>query len=197
MQIEVSARKVLGKSGTLKVCGMVEEESISNSNRRIKLKSTAIASVENVVTVLNNIYDLNCNKYDIHINFPGGTPVDGPSAGIAIATAIYSAIKGIKIDNHIAMTGEIGVLGGVKPIGGVKAKIMGAKKAGANIIIIPKENWSSSLDEIKGIKIYLVESIGEVFNKVFYRNEELRVGKNDKQIDILSASLRDDGKGTP
>jgi len=198
MQIEVSARETLEKSGTLKVCGMIEEESISNSNRRIKRKSTAIASVENVVTVLNNLYDLNCINYDIHINFPGGTPIDGPSAGIAIATAIYSAIKKIKIDNHIAMTGEIGVLGGVKPIGGVKAKIMGAKKAGANIIIIPKENWSSSLDEIKGIKIYLVESIGEVFNKVFSLNEnDIRFAGDNEKIDILSASLIEDEKGTP
>lgn len=117
-------------------------------------------------------------------------PVDGPSAGIAIATAIYSAIKKIKINNCIAMTGEIGVLGGVKPIGGVKAKIMGARRGGAKVVIIPKDNWSESLGESKDVKIHIVESIGEVFDIVFEK-ESIR---NDNRIEILSASLRSEEK---
>ncbi|WP_143318178.1 ATP-dependent protease LonB [Clostridium sp. HBUAS56017] len=189
MLIEVSAKKSKD-FGSLKVSGMVEEESISSSNRKITRKSTAISSVENVITVLNNIYNLECNKYDIHINFPGGMPVDGPSAGIAIATAIYSAIKKIKINNCIAMTGEIGVLGGVKAIGGVKAKIMGAKKGGAKVVIIPKDNWSESLEEMKDIKIHSVESIGDVFDIVFEKTSIV----NDTKIEILSASLRNEEK---
>ena len=188
MPIEVSVKKALNEKGHLKISGMVEEESVSGNNRSTRRKSTAISSVENVITVLSNMYDIPCDKYEIHINFPGGMPVDGPSAGITIATAIYSAINNLKIDNHIAMTGEIGVLGGVKPIGGVKAKIIGAKKAGANIVIIPRENWSRSLDEIEGMKIYTVESLGEVLNIVFSNiiadNNETN---SDNDVDILSA----------
>ena len=192
MPIEVSAKKAKGDKGSLKVSGIVEEERISNNNKSIKRKSTAVSSIENVITVLDNIYNLDCNKYNIHINFPGGMPVDGPSAGIAIATAIYSAIKNIKVDNYVAMTGEIGVLGGVKPIGGVKAKIMGARKAGVKKVIIPKENFREALNEIKDIFIYKVESIGEVFDIVFnnreFINNERTVTNN---IEVLSASVKD------
>lgn len=190
MPIEVSAKKINNKDkGELKVSGIVEEESISSNNKSIRRKSTAVSSVENVVTVLNNIYNLDCSKYDIHINFPGGIPVDGPSAGITIATAIYSAIKNIKVDNYIAMTGEIGVLGGVKPIGGVKAKIMGAKKAGAKKVIIPKENYSEVLSDIKDIIIYKVESIGEVFNIIFNNDYGEKKTNLEGNVEILSASI--------
>ncbi|MGL4106495.1 ATP-dependent protease LonB [Clostridium sp. LP20] len=187
MQIETSVKRVFNRPGKLRVSGIVEEESISNNNREIKRKSTASASVENVITVLNNIYDLECNKYDIHVNIPGGIPVDGPSAGIAIATVIYSAIKKCKIDNHIAMTGEIGLLGGVKAIGGVKAKILGAKKAGVRKVIIPKDNWSDSLLDINDIEICAVESISQVFNIIF-NNDETVVNISEEDYNILSAS---------
>ncbi|MGG7178668.1 ATP-dependent protease LonB [Clostridium paraputrificum] len=187
MQIETSVKRVFNRPGKLRVSGIVEEESISNNNREIKRKSTASASVENVITVLNNIYDLECNKYDIHVNIPGGIPVDGPSAGIAIATVIYSAIKKCKIDNHIAMTGEIGLLGGVKAIGGVKAKILGAKKAGVKKVIIPKDNWSDSLLDINDIEICAVESISQVFNIIF-NNDETVVNISEEDYNILSAS---------
>ena len=110
---------------------------------------------------------MKCNKYNIHINFPGGVPVDGPSAGIAVASAIYSSIVGKKVNNYIAMTGEIGVFGGVKAIGGVKAKINGAKKAGAKTVIIPKDNWSEDLEKIEDINICTVENIKDVFKILF------------------------------
>ena len=194
MQIEASVKKVEGRKGEIKISGIVEEETISNNNRKIKRKSTAISSVENVITVLNNIYNLKCDKYDIHINIPGGVPVDGPSAGIAIATVIYSAITGEKIDNHIAMTGEIGLLGSVRPIGGVKAKIMGAKKAGVKKVIIPKENFSDTLLEISDIEISVVETINEVFKIVFSSKDDNKANTvkiEEDEIDILSASSND------
>lgn len=182
MPIEVCAKKCEEGKGSLKTAGIIEEESFSSNNRKLRRKGTALSSVENVITVLDNMYNLQCHKYNIHINFPGGIPVDGPSAGIAIATAVYSAIKGKKIDNYTAMTGEIGVFGGVKPIGGVKAKIIGAKKAGAKRVIIPKDNWSENLNKIENIEIQIVENIKDVFRILFSEAKD-----ETNNIDIISA----------
>lgn len=183
MKIEASIKKIDNREGRIKISGIVEEEILSGNNKKIKRKSTALSSVENVITVLNNIYDLNLGEYDVHVNIPGGIPVDGPSAGIAIATVIYSAIKEKAVDNKIAMTGEIGLLGGVKAVGGIKEKIEGAKRAGVEEVIIPKENFTESLLEIEDINIIPVENISEVFNCVFIEEEQ----NNFNSINILLA----------
>ncbi len=125
----------------------------------------AKGSVENVLTVLRSTLKVNCQKYDIHVNFPGGIPTDGPSAGVAIATAIYSAIQEVPIDNQVAMTGELSVRGYVKPIGGVVAKVNAARQAGAARVLIPKENWQSIFAEAKDIEIIPVEKLEEVLEK--------------------------------
>ena len=195
MIIEVAAKKVHGREGKIKVSGITEEEEISSNNRKMKRKSTAMSSVENVLTVLNNIYNLNCYNYDIHLNIPGGVPVDGPSAGIAIATAIYSAITGLKVNNKVAMTGEIGLLGGVKPVGGVKEKIQGAKNAGVFNIIIPKDNFSETLLDIQGVAIHPVESVQEVFD-IAFENNKLEENISDlRNVDILLVNKKDNEKG--
>lgn len=181
MKIEASIKKIDNREGRIKISGIVEEEILSGNNKKIKRKSTALSSVENAITVLNNIYDLNLGEYDVHVNIPGGIPVDGPSAGIAIATVIYSAIKEKAVDNTIAMTGEIGLLGGVKAVGGIKEKIEGAKRAGVEEVIIPKENFTESLLEIEDINIIPVENISEVFNCVFIEEEQ----NNFNSINIL------------
>ncbi|MEO2507662.1 ATP-dependent protease LonB [Clostridium paraputrificum] len=192
MTIEASAKRVKDGVGKLKVSGVVEEESISSNNKKVTRKSMIISSVENVLTILSNIFDIDCKKYDIHVNIPGGSLVDGPSAGIAIATAIYSAIKGMKVNNKVAMTGEVGLLGGVKAIGGVRAKIIGAKKAGASKVIIPKENWSEGLLEVGGIEICPVENIREVFNMAFIN---FPMSLEEEELNILSASGESKEKG--
>ncbi|MGG7212771.1 ATP-dependent protease LonB [Clostridium nigeriense] len=187
MEIEATAKQVSHRSGNLKVTGIVEEEEISSSNRKIKRKSTAYSSIQNVFTVLNNIFDLECENYDIHINIPGGMPVDGPSAGVTIATAIYSAINKLKISNKVAMTGEISLLGEVKAIGGVNAKISAAKKAGANKVIIPIENWKESFANLEGIKVVAVKNLKEVIDESIYKES---LGENiviNNNLDILSA----------
>ena len=187
MEIEATAKRISKRSGELKVTGIVEEEEVSNSNRKVKRKSTAYSSVQNVLTVLNNIFGLECENYDIHINIPGGMPVDGPSAGITIATAIYSAINKIKINNKIAMTGEISLLGEVKPIGGVTAKIYAARKAGANKVIIPIENWRENFKEIEGIKVIPVKYLKEVIGLAIYKEKVVEDVVINSNIDILSA----------
>lgn len=187
MEIEATARKISHRKGELKVTGIVDEEEISNNNRKVKRKSTAYSSIENVLTVLNNIFDLDCERYDIHVNIPGGIPVDGPSAGITIATAIYSAVKGMPIDNKVAMTGEISLLGGVKPIGGAAAKILAAKKAGATTVIIPKENWNESFNKIEDINIIPISTLKGVIEIAIIEN----VFKSKNNVDILVASSID------
>ncbi|KAA9023160.1 ATP-dependent protease LonB [Niallia endozanthoxylica] len=151
------------KSGSINITGIVEEESIGNSGKSIRRKSMAKGSIENVITVLRSM-GVPADEFDIHVNFPGGVPIDGPSAGIAMATGIYSAIYNLPIDNTVAMTGEISIHGNVKPIGGVYPKVKAAKKAGVKKVIIPKENMQTILQEIKDIEIIPVTHINEVFD---------------------------------
>jgi ATP-dependent Lon protease len=162
LEIEVTVIPAKDK-GSINITGIVEEESIGNSGKSIRRKSMAKGSIENVITVLRSM-GVPADEFDIHVNFPGGVPIDGPSAGIAMATGIYSAIYKIPVDHTVAMTGEIGIHGHVKPIGGVYPKIMAAKKAGAKTVIIPQENMQSILKDVKGINIVTVNHLDEVFD---------------------------------
>ena len=107
--------------------------------------------------------------YDIHIHVPeGAIKKDGPSAGIALTTAIISLFTNKKIDNDIALTGEITLRGNVLKIGGLKEKSIGAINGGIKKIIIPKENLNETLefeDEIKNNIEYMpVDNYMEIFN---------------------------------
>ncbi|GAA0123034.1 MULTISPECIES: ATP-dependent protease LonB [Clostridium] len=190
MEIEASARAVNLRKGRIKITGIIEEEEINGNNKKIKRKSTARCSVENVLTVLERNFNIDTDKYDIHVNFPGGSPVDGPSAGISIATAIYSAVTGAAIDNKVAMTGEISIHGNVKPIGGVNAKIQAAKKAGVTKVIIPKENWQESFKDIEGIKIIPVTKIEEVIKEALVKEHIVNIPV-ENGVDILTAQSAD------
>lgn len=176
LEIEVTALPTKEK-GTINITGIVEEESIGNREKSIRRKSMARGSVENVVTVLRAM-GVPADRYDIHINFPGGIPIDGPSAGIAIATGIYSAIYQIPVDSTVAMTGEISIHGCVKPVGGIFPKVKAAKQAGAKKVIIPAENMQSILQEMDGIEIVPVQRLEEVFSIVFGKN----VAQHDSAI---------------
>nr|WP_092068838.1 ATP-dependent protease LonB [Dendrosporobacter quercicolus]NSL47245.1 ATP-dependent protease LonB [Dendrosporobacter quercicolus DSM 1736]SDL82041.1 Lon-like ATP-dependent protease [Dendrosporobacter quercicolus] len=160
MEIEVSAVPNPFKNGKLKVTGVVDEEEIGSPGRLIRRKSMAKGSVENVLTVLANRFAIDFDQYDVHVNFPGGGPIDGPSAGITMAVAIFSAIKNIAVDNKIAMTGEISIRGLIKPVGGVSAKVTAAKQAGVKKVLIPKENWQQIYQNC-GIEVIAIETIDE------------------------------------
>jgi ATP-dependent Lon protease len=161
LEIEVTVIKAKDK-GSINITGIVDEESIGGQGKSIRRKSMARGSIENVITVLRSM-GVPADEFDIHVNFPGGTPIDGPSAGIAMATGIYSAIYKIPMDHTVAMTGEISIHGNVKPIGGVYPKVKAAKKAGAKKVIIPQENVQTILNEITDIEIIPVTHLNEVF----------------------------------
>ncbi|AOC91949.1 ATP-dependent protease LonB [Bacillus amyloliquefaciens] len=162
LEIEVNVTPAQDK-GSLNITGIAEEESIGSQSKSIRRKSMAKGSVENVLTVLRTM-GIKPSDYDIHVNFPGGGPIDGPSAGIAMAAGIFSAIHRIPIDHTVALTGEISLTGLVKPIGGVIPKIKAAKQAGAKTVIIPYENQQSILKRIDGITIKAVKTFQEVLD---------------------------------
>lgn len=189
IEIEASAVKTDNSEGKITVTGIIEEEETGSYGKKLKRKSTAKAAIDNVLTVLNNQLKIDTKNYDIHVNFPGGIPIDGPSAGITITTAIYSSILNIPINNEVAMTGEVSIRGFVKPIGGVIAKIEAAKKAGATKVIIPKGNWQETFKDY-GINIVAVERIEEVIKEalIFDVNKSNTFNINNKSnVDILSA----------
>jgi ATP-dependent Lon protease len=104
---------------------------------------------------------------ELHIHVPeGAIPKDGPSAGITMATAMISVLTGRPVRRSVAMTGEITLRGNVLPIGGLKEKILAAKRAGIDTIVCPKLN-KKELDEVqpqikRSLKFHLVEHIDEV-----------------------------------
>jgi len=112
-------------------------------------------------------------RYDLHIHVPeGATPKDGPSAGIAMVSTIASILSNQKIDNKVAMTGEVTLTGKVLPIGGLKEKLIAAYKAGVTKALIPQKNYERDLADIPNevkdnIKIIGVSSVDEVLKEVF------------------------------
>ncbi|MBU0278318.1 MULTISPECIES: endopeptidase La [unclassified Gemella] len=158
------------------------ETSISKGNGKIiltgKLGDVMKESAQTAISYLRShskeleFDNIDFNKIDIHLHVPeGAIPKDGPSAGIAITTSLYSTLTNKRVNNDIAMTGEITLHGKVLPIGGVKEKVLSSEKMGINTIILPFKNKGDLSDipsEIKeNLNIYFVKNISEVFEIVF------------------------------
>lgn len=116
-------------------------------------------------------------KHDIHVHVPeGAIPKDGPSAGITIASALFSAISGKKLCRHIAMTGEITLQGRVLPVGGIKEKVLAAHRNGIDIVILPRANEKDSEDIPANIrrklKLIWVEDTDSVLERVIIEDED-------------------------
>lgn len=172
MEIEATAGK---GSGRIRITGIVEEEELGGGGHTMRRKSTAHASAENVQTVLRNLGCLD-DKTDLHINFPGGAPVDGPSAGLAMALVALSAITGRPLDGATAVTGEIGVLGAVKPVGGVPAKVEAARRAGLARVLVPRENDLERFREA-GIQVIPVDHLSQAAELMLLPGELQEIGE--------------------
>lgn len=195
IDIEVTAIKMPKKrNGRVIVTGIIQSEETNTPGRTLKRKSTASDSVDNVLTVIKNVYGLEPRDYEIHLNFPGGIPIDGPSAGITMVTAIYSALTNQPIDHKLAMTGEVSIRGKVKPVGGISAKIDAAKQAGCSRVLIPKDNYQDRFN-LLDIEVIPVNTIEEVINLAIYKEQQEKKTKQSSEvIDLVAALGREDRK---
>lgn len=161
LRVEVN---VLDGTGKIELTGSLGDVMKESCNAALSF----IRSIARKYNIPNDFY----KTKDIHIHFPAGaTPKDGPSAGIAIATAVLSALTGTPVRRDIAMTGEITLKGRVLPIGGLREKTMGAYVAGVHKVIIPKENIAD-LDEVEkvvkdNIEFVSVDNLYQVFSQAF------------------------------
>ena len=135
------------------------------------MKESAIIALEYLKSnaSLLDLPDDFSDKWNIHIHIPeGAIPKDGPSAGITMATSIASAFTQRKVRKYLAMTGEITLRGKVLPVGGIKEKILAAKRASIKEIILSAENKKDVEDikdiYIRGLKFHYVDTIMEVLD---------------------------------
>ncbi|MFA5536916.1 MAG: ATP-dependent protease LonB [Bacillota bacterium] len=191
MELEASVIPAGKGQGKIIVTGVVEEEELGyGDGKKIRRKSMAKGSIENVLTILRRHLEVDPRNYDIHVNFPGGIPVDGPSAGVTVATAIYSAISDRPVDNQVAMTGEVSIRGEVRPVGGIVAKVEAARQAGAKRVFIPKDNWQGVFAKLTDIKVVPVAYLEEVIQGSLVDKTAVAVSEGIRlNTDLLSACV--------
>lgn len=163
LQIEVN---VMPGKGEIMLTGQLGDVMKESARAGISY----IRSVSKKYAIAEDFFE----KHDIHVHIPeGAVPKDGPSAGITMATAMLSAVTGKKVRADLAMTGEITLRGRVLPIGGLKEKLLAAKNAGIQTVLIPKENTADveelSSEITKGLEIIPVETMEEVLKKALTR----------------------------
>lgn len=176
---------------SLIITGIIEEEEFQSKSHTYRRKSTIKSSVETSLTLLES-YGFSQKEHSIHVHIIGGTPVDGPSAGIAMFIALYSAFFQKPIDGSFAMTGEISLSGMVLPVGGVFQKISSAVTAGAKTVFIPKTNWKKDFKEFP-LDVQPISHIHELLTNVFESPADLVVAKQiQPSTDFFIAKKIDD-----
>jgi ATP-dependent Lon protease len=178
-----------GKTMTTGKLGEVMQESIQAALTVVRRRSTALGIPEDFY-----------QKNDLHIHLPeGATPKDGPSAGIAIATALVSVLTGIPVRADVAMTGEITLRGEVLPIGGLKEKLLAAVRGGIRLALIPEENVKDLAeipDTIKGkLEIVPVKWIDKVLELALERMPEPLPEKSAETVTAPVAAESGDAAG--
>ena len=151
LPIEAVAFPAAASRGAWQATGIIETEEMESGARRMTRRSTAAGAVENVRTALRGL-GYAVDDFDVHIDFPGGMPVDGPSAGAAMAVAVCSALTGQSADGETALTGEVGISGEILPVGGVPAKVEAALRGGATRVLVPRENYERALRALPAVQ---------------------------------------------
>jgi ATP-dependent Lon protease len=169
----------------------VMKESISAAASYVRMRSAAFG-------IEPPMFD----KRDIHVHVPeGATPKDGPSAGVAMVTAIVSVMTGIPVHRDVAMTGEITLRGRVLPIGGLKEKLLAAHRGGIKTVLIPEENAKDLVeinDSIKsGLDIIPVSRMDEVLARALVRKPEAIIWEEGtaKPVDVPDPVVEEDSSG--
>jgi len=163
LQIETALTPGKGKLTVTGQLGEVMQESIQAALTYVRSRATQLG--------LKNDFH---QKVDIHVHVPeGAIPKDGPSAGLAMATSIVSALTGIPVRKDVCMTGEITLRGKALPIGGLKEKLLAAHRGGLTDVVIPEEN-EKDLQEIpvnilEGLKVHIVSHMDEVLKHALTR----------------------------
>ena len=170
----LEAGKIFGL-GVLGYLGsVIEIETVTFSARQpgkgtMRMNETAGSMVKdslfNAASALRKCFDIDLYNWDIHVNIIGGAKIDGPSAGLAITLAVFSAITGLPIRQDVAVTGEVSLTGQIKPIGGVYEKIYGAKQAGMKSIIVPYDN-ARGIKQVRGIEVVYVRHLQDALDHV-------------------------------
>ncbi|MBU0593904.1 MAG: endopeptidase La [Gammaproteobacteria bacterium] len=178
LTIEGVALPGKGKMTTTGKLGEVMQESIQAALSVVRSRARGLG-------IEDDFYQ----KKDIHIHLPeGATPKDGPSAGIALTTAMVSILTGIPVRADVAMTGEITLRGEVLPIGGLKEKLLAAHRGGIKKVLIPQENVKDLVeipDNIKGkLEIHPVKWIDQVLDFALERKPEALPEKTDEDTPI-------------
>ncbi len=177
LSIEVMTMKGSGKTQLTGKLGDVMKESAQAAISYVRANA-------NLLGIYSNVF----KDLDIHIHVPaGGTPKDGPSAGIAITSAIVSALTGIPIYRDVALTGEVTLRGKVLPIGGLKEKLLAAKRSQIKTVLIPEENKKDLTEipkEIQGdLSIHPVSHVREAFPLLL---ERLPIAVKDEEVELVA-----------
>jgi ATP-dependent Lon protease len=191
--LTIEAAMMPGK-GKMTVTGNLRDvmkESISAAASYVRMRSAAFG-----------IEPPAFDKRDIHVHVPeGATPKDGPSAGVAMVTAIVSVMTGIAVHRDVAMTGEITLRGRVLPIGGLKEKLLAAHRGGIKTVLIPEENAKDLVeinDSIKsGLDIIPVSRMDEVLTRALVRKPEPIIWEEAtaKPVDVPDPAVEEDASG--
>jgi ATP-dependent Lon protease len=178
----------VGKTFGLGVLGylgsVIEIETVSFPAREsgkgaLRVNDTAGSMVKdsmfNAGSALRKTFDIDLYNWDIHVNIIGGGQIDGPSAGLAITLAVFSAITGLPLRQDVAVTGEVSLTGDVKAIGGIYEKIYGAKQAGMKTILVPSEN-QKGIKEIRGIEVKYIRDLKDALDCICPNWRESAIG---------------------
>ena len=171
-QVKASAVREIGKAfglGVYHFTGtIIEFEAIAfrasqQGKGTVRFNDTAGSmardSVFNAASVVRALAGVDPADFDLHVNVIGGGAVDGPSAGLAVFAALYSALRGEAVPQDVALTGEVGIQGRVRPVGGIPEKLFAARMAGMRRVVVPKENENDVPRDLPGMEIVAASDV--------------------------------------